>query len=86
MIAVAKVVNDWSDPDGVEAKALNVVKVVLNSFPGSTAVVAEIGAGSIVVAAGLSESVRKDLIDGLTFPVVGVSSLNCSEGSKSDNF
>ena len=36
--------------------------------------------------AGFSESVRKDLIDGLTFPVVGVTGLNCSEGSKSDNF
>ena len=39
MVATGQVVDNWTDPDGIEAHSFDVVQAVLNTFEGATAVV-----------------------------------------------
>ena len=80
VVSLVEVVDDWSNPDGVEAHSLDVIEMVLETFPGSTAVVAEVGA-STVVGVFLGESVGEDLVDSSLLPVGDVTSRRCSEKS-----
>jgi len=39
MVATRQVVNNWTDPDGIETHSFDVVEAVLDTFEGATAVV-----------------------------------------------
>lgn len=70
VITITVVVNDWGDPDGVEAHTLNVIEVVGDTVPGSSTVVGEISASSVVLTVALGKSIGKDLVDSSLFPVI----------------
>ena len=70
VVSSIKVVNDGGDPNGVEAHALNVVKVVLDSLPGASAIVAEV-ATTLGASVRSGESVGEDLVDRSLLPVGG---------------
>lgn len=70
-----KVINDWGDPDGIEAKSLNIVKVVLDTLPGSTTVVAEVCACSATIRV-FGEPVGDDLVNRLRLPEIFTTSLS----------
>ena len=87
VITITVVINDWGDPDGVEAHTLDVVKVVGDTVPGTTAVVGEISTSSVVLTVALGESIGEDLIDGSLFPVISRSSHGgIGEGSSEQKF
>jgi len=44
MVAFWRVLDHWTDPNGIKAHALNVIKMVLNTLPGASTVVAQVGA------------------------------------------
>jgi hypothetical protein len=73
VISITVVVNDWGNPDGVETHTLDVIEVVGNTVPGTTAVVGEIGTSSVVLTVALGKSIGKYLIDGSLFPVLSAS-------------
>lgn len=77
VVATIQVFDDWRNPDGVESHALDVVKVVSDSFPSSTTVSVEITT-STRVSVVFSESVGNDLIDCSLFPFFSASSKNSS--------
>jgi hypothetical protein len=78
VISTVDVVDDWGDPNGIESHTLDVVKVVLETLPVSTAVVGKISA-SIGASILSGESVSENLVNSSLLPVVGVS----SEGAES---
>jgi len=71
VITITVVINDWRDPDGVETHTLNVIEVVGDTVPGSSAVVGEIRASSVILTVALGKSIGKDLINSSLFPVIG---------------
>jgi len=77
VVAGLDVIDDGADPDGVEAHAGDVVEVVLNSFPGSAAVVAEVTT-SIVASVVLGESIGEELVNSTLLPSSCVSSQGSS--------
>lgn len=71
VITSIEIVDYWRNPDSVEAHTCHVIKVVLDTLPGSTAIVRKTGACvSTVLVSG--KSVSKDLVDGFALPEVGV--------------
>lgn len=72
------ILDNRGDPNSIESHALNVVKVVLNTLPGTTAVVAEIRTSRSTLGV-LGESISKNLVNGSLLPSIGVSSLGHSE-------
>lgn len=86
MITWLNVFDNRRDPDSIESHTLDVVKVVLNTLPGTTAVVAQIRASRTTLGV-LGESVGKNLINSSLLPSVGISSLGHSEnGGESEGF
>jgi len=87
VITILQVVNDWGDPDGIETESLNIIKVVLDTLPGTSTVVAEVSA-STVVSIGSSKSICKNLVNRSLFPVVDITSLSGHDckSSRKGNF
>jgi hypothetical protein len=84
VVSGVEVVNNGADPDGVESHTLDVVQVVLNTLEGSTAVVAEVTAGAIVLAI-LSKAISEELVNGALLPGSGVASVGDSgNGSRGE--
>lgn len=73
VVSTVNVVDDWSDPNGVEAHTLDIVKVVLETFPVTTAVVGKIRA-SIGRSVLSGKSVSENLINSSFLPGVSVTS------------
>jgi len=73
VISITVVVNNWRDPDGVETHTLDVIEVLGNTVPGSSAVVGEIGTSSVVLTVALGKSISKHLINSSLFPLISVS-------------
>ena len=67
VVAWLFVLHDRGDPNGVEAHASDIVKVLDHALVVTTAVVAEISAG-VGASVTSGKSIRKDLVDGPLFP------------------
>lgn len=78
MVASVHVLDNWTDPNSIEAHSCDVVQVVLDSLVSSTAVVSQVIART-ASAAALRESISKDLIHTSLFPIVSVSSSCASD-------
>ena len=62
MIAIVGVIDDGRNPDGVETKFLNIIKVVLDAFESSTTVSVDVSTRRRV-ATGSRESVSNYLVN-----------------------
>jgi hypothetical protein len=60
--------DDWGDPDGIEARPGDVVKVVLDTLEPTATVVAEISAAASIPI-GTRKPISKQLIDRTLLPV-----------------
>jgi len=86
MVTRFDIFDNRRDPNGIETHTLDVVKVVLDTLPGTTAVLTEIRAGRTTLGV-LGESIGKNLVNGSLLPSTGVSSLGHSEkGGESKGF
>jgi hypothetical protein len=72
MISVCPIVNDRRDPDGIKPHSFDVVEMVLNSFPCTTTIVAEVSACTSTISV-LGEPIGKHLIDSSGSPSILVS-------------
>jgi hypothetical protein len=81
VVASIHVGHNGGDPDGVEAQTLDVVEVIRDALPSTTAVVTKVvTVGGVAVGAG--KSVSQHLIDGAGLPGFFVTSQHsCSEES-----
>lgn len=74
MVSAINVVDDWRDPNSVEAHALNVIEMGDHALVVTTTVTREIAArASAAITAG--ESISEDLVDRTLFPACSVASL-----------
>ena len=78
VIATIEVIDNWGDPDSIEAHTLDVIQVVDHALIVTTTVVGK-GTTSVSVTITSTESIGKNLIDGALFPGSGVSSLHGGE-------
>ena len=75
MVAAINVVDDWRDPNCVEAHAFDIIKMGNHTLVVTTAVAREIVAcASAAVTTG--ESISEDLVDRTLFPACSVASLD----------
>jgi hypothetical protein len=69
MVSSISVLNDWRNPNCIETHALNVVKVVNDSFVTSSTVVTEVLA-IVILTIISSKSISQELIDGSFSPFI----------------
>jgi hypothetical protein len=81
VVSAFKVVNNWRNPDGIEAQIFYVLELLSNSVEVSTAIVMEVASRLVSIAS--LESISKDLIDISLFPFgCGLSLCDCSNEGK----
>ena len=71
VLPIGIVVDDGTDPDGIESHSLDVVEIVDDSLKVSAAVGVLLKVADRLGAAAQRVSVSQDLVDGLGFPDLG---------------